>query len=197
MRWAQESGARGHGVDISEVFLGAARARADELGVAGNVTFERADAATYVAEPGGYHIASCMGATWIGGGLAGTIELMRPAVKAGGLLLVGEPFWVDPPPAGAYQALDCEPEEFTSLGGTLERFHAAETELVEMVLADGDDWDRYVAAQWWTLTLWLRGNPGAPSAADVRAFLDSARRSHLTYGRRYLGWGVFVLRPSR
>ena len=28
----------------------------------------------------------------------------------------------------------------------------------------------------------------------MRDFLDKARRSHLAFGRRYLGWGVFVLR---
>jgi hypothetical protein len=28
----------------------------------------------------------------------------------------------------------------------------------------------------------------------MRAYLHRSRRSHLAYGRRYLGWGVFVLR---
>jgi hypothetical protein len=28
----------------------------------------------------------------------------------------------------------------------------------------------------------------------MRAYLDDDRRAHLAYQRRYLGWGVFVLR---
>lgn len=196
-RWAQTFGAKGHGVDISEVFLGAARARAAELDVAERVTFEHGDAGAHVAEPRGYDVVSCLGAAWIGGDLAGTIELMRPAAAGDGLLLVGEPFWIDPPAPGAYEAIGCTPDEFTSLAGTLEWFEAAEVDLVEMVLADGDDWDRYAAAQWWTLTQWLHEHPDSPQLSEVQAFRDAARRSHLSYGRRYLGWGVFVLRPLR
>ena len=30
----------------------------------------------------------------------------------------------------------------------------------------------------------------------MREFLEKSRRSHLEYGRRYLGWGVFVLLPA-
>jgi SAM-dependent methyltransferase len=193
-RWAQAYGSGGHGVDISAVFLPVATARAAELGVSGRVTFELGDAGRHAAPAGGYDIASCIGATWIGAGLAGTIELMRPAVRPGGLLLVGEPYWTEPPPDGALAALSIGPDEFVPLPGTLERFEASGVALVEMVLADGDTWDRYVAAQWWTLTEWLRAHPDDERVPAVREFLDTSRRSHLAYQRRYLGWGVFVLR---
>jgi SAM-dependent methyltransferase len=200
-RWAAHFGVAGVGVDLSEVFLAAARARADELGVADRVRFEHGDASqvdvepgSFNVEPGSFDIVSCIGATWIGGGLAGTIELMRPALRPDGLLLVGEPYWHEDPPPEAHTALDLGPGEFTSLVGTLERFEAAGTRLVEMVLADGDSSDRYVASQWWTVTEWLRDNGDDPDAPAMREYLDNARRSHLAYGRRYLGWGVFVLR---
>lgn len=98
--------------------------------------------------------------------------------------------------ADRFPALGLGPDLFTSLAGTLDRFTAAGTELVEMVLADGDSWDRYAAGQWWTVERWLRANPDHPDAPGMREFLDTGRRSHLAYGRRYLGWGVFVLRPA-
>ncbi len=121
---------------------------------------------------------------------------MRPTLRPGGLLLVGEPFWHEEPPPEAHAALGLGHGDFTSLVGTLDRLEAAGTQLVEMVLADGDSWDRYVAAQWWTVTEWLRVNGDDPEAPEMRDFLDNARRSHLAYGRRYLGWGVFVARAS-
>ena len=65
-----------------------------------------------------------------------------------------------------------------------------------MVLADEDSWDRYLGAQWWTVAAWLDGHPGHPDAAEMREYLNRSRRSHLAYGRRYLGWGVFVLRAA-
>jgi hypothetical protein len=57
-------------------------------------------------------------------------------------------------------------------------------------------WDRYVASQWHTVSDWLLANPDDPEAPDMRRYLDNSRRSHLAYGRRYLGWGVFVLRVT-
>jgi SAM-dependent methyltransferase len=190
-RWAERFGSTGHGVDLSEVFLAAARERARELDVA--VTFEHGDAGRYRAEPGSYDVVACLGATWIGGGLAGTIELMRPALAPGGLLLVGEPYWIEEPPEAAYEALGCAPDDFVSLPGTLDRFEAAGMELVEMVMADPDDWDRYIASQWWTIREWLKRNPDHADAGAMREFARTARRSHVAYNRRYLGWGVFVL----
>jgi SAM-dependent methyltransferase len=194
-RWAQRFGIEGLGVDLSEVFLAAATARAAELGVADRVRFEHGDAGQFQAEPAAWDVVSCIGATWIGGGLAGTIGLMRPALRPGGLLLVGEPYLTEPPPEAAFAALEIEPGEFTSLVGMLDRFEAAGTSLVEMVLADGDGWDRYAAEQWWTVSRWLDAHGDSPDAPAMRDFLQRNRRSHLEYGRRYLGWGVFVLRP--
>lgn len=193
-RWAADHGIEGVGVDISEVFLDAAHRRAAELGVAGRVRFERGDAGAYRAEPGSFDVVSCLGATWIGGGVQGTIALMLPPLKPDGILLVGEPYWVDGPPAGAYEALGFGPDDFVSLAGTFDRFEASGMEVLEMVLADPGSWDRYVASQWWTLSDWIRANPDDPDVAGVREFLERCRRSHVEYGRRHLGWGVFVLR---
>ena len=195
-RWAARFGIEGLGVDISEVFLAVARKRADELGVADQVRFVSGDAGRFEAHARSYDIVSCIGATWIGGGLAGTIDLMRPALRPGGLMLVGEPYWTEPPPKDALTAMGCKPEDFTSLAGTLDRFEAAGMRLVEMVIADGDTWDRYVASQWWTVSQWLDVHRDDPDAPAMREFLDKSRRSYLEYGRRYLGWGVFVLLPN-
>ncbi len=195
-RWALEFGIGGLGVDISEVFVPAARARAKELGVADRVRFERADAAAFETEPASYDVVSCIGATWIGAGLVGTVELMSRSLRPGGLLLVGEPYWTEEPPAGAYASVGVEPGDFRTLAGTLDRIESAGAELVEMVLADGDSWDRYAAAQWWNVWEWLRDNPDSADAPEMRTHLTESRRAHLEYQRRYLGWGVFALRTA-
>lgn len=192
-RWAEWFGVTGVGIDISEVFVPAALARAAELGVGDRVRFERADASSVAVDQAAYDVVSCIGATWIGGGVAGTIHLMRPALRPGGLLLVGEAFWYEDPPEQAYGELGVTRGEFTSLLRTQDRIESAGAEIVEMVLADGDSWDRYVAAQWGATERWLRTHPDHPDAPEMRGFRDQARRSYLAYGRRYLGWGVFVL----
>ncbi|GAA3736494.1 SAM-dependent methyltransferase [Micromonospora maritima] len=86
--WARDHGITGTGVDISTVFTAAARDRATELGVADRVRFVHGDAAAYVpARP--VDVACCVGETWIGGGVPGTLELLDRALRPGGMALVG------------------------------------------------------------------------------------------------------------
>ena len=193
-QWARRWGITGVGVDISKVFLAAAHQRAAELGVGEHVTFVEGDAAQYVAEAHAFDIVSCIGATWIGSGLVGTLRLMLPALSPGGLLLVGEPYWKTPPPEEAYAAEGVGKDDFTSLEGTLDRIESVGLELVEMVLASEESWDRYVTPQWHVVDAWLRAHPDADDAPALREWIARGKRSYLRYGRAYLGWGVFVLK---
>jgi SAM-dependent methyltransferase len=193
-QWASQYGITGTGVDISTVFLEAAKARAYELNVSDKLNFVEANAAQYPQDYHEYDLVSCIGATWIGNGVVGTLELMKPALKPGGLLLIGEPYWIDMPPSEAYAVMGIAEDEFASLFGTLERFELAGVELIETVLADADSWDRYVAPQWRTISDWLRDNPNDPDAPALREWHRQNQQSYLAYTRRYLGWGVFVLR---
>jgi len=193
-RWAEWFGSGGVGVDLSPVFSAAARARAVELEVADRLEIVTGDAAAYDAAPAAFDIVSCIGATWIGGGLAGTVDLLRPALKPGGLILIGEPFWSEPPTPECLAAHDMSPDDYASLEGTFKRLHFAGLELVEMVLATPETWDRYEASQWMTVTDWLAANPTDPDHDAMVRFRDDNRRTYLRWGRRYLGWGVFVTR---
>jgi SAM-dependent methyltransferase len=193
-RWAEWFGSSGVGVDLSAVFAAAARARAIELGVADRVEIVEGDAAAYRAEAGAFDLVGCIGATWIGGGLGGTVELLRPALRPGGLMLIGEPFWNEVPPEECIAAHGFAWDDFTSLEGTFDRLDYAGLELVEMVLATPASWDRYEASQWMAVTDWLAANPDDPDRDAMVRFRDDGRRTYLRWGRRYLGWGVFVTR---
>ncbi|MEM8863257.1 MAG: SAM-dependent methyltransferase, partial [Chloroflexota bacterium] len=143
-----------------------------------------------------FDIVSCIGATWIGNGLTGTLQLMEQALKSDGLMLVGEPFWHDSPPDAAYDMMGTGKDEFKSLEGTLDRIESAGFELVEMVLANHEGWDRYMGPQWMAVDDFLRQNPDFADASELRDWNNNGRRSYLKYGRKYLGWGVFVLRKT-
>ena len=66
-------------------------------------------------------------------------------------------------------------------------------DVVEMVLADQEGWDRYEAAKWLTMRRWLEANPNDDFAKDVRAKLTLEPIRYAAYTREYLGWGVFAL----
>jgi SAM-dependent methyltransferase len=200
--WAEWFGASSVGVDLSDVFVAEARARARELGVADRVEIVGGEAAAYAREtaahePATFDIVSCLGATWIGNGLAGTIELMRPLARPGGTILIGEPFLEEPMPAEGFAALGFGPDDYVSLERTLDRFDAAGLEVVEMIAADARGWERYEAGQWSAVARWLDANPDDTDHAAMRNFLEEGRRNYATWGRRYLGWAVFVTRPRR
>ena len=186
----------GVGVDVYATYIHSSRARAAELGVEQRVEFVHEDASTYEPTLDAFDVVSCIGATWIGGGLAGTLRLMRARVRDDGWLLAGDVFWNEEPPAEVKRALGYG-DEVTDLAGTLERCESANLDLVEMVLADHATWDRYAASQWLNVSRWLDDNPDDGDAADVRQTRDASRRQYLRYDRQYLGWGVFVLRPLK
>jgi SAM-dependent methyltransferase len=192
--WARDHGITGTGVDLSQLFSEQAKLRAQELGVADRVKFIHGDAAGYVSDDKA-GVAACLGATWIGGGVIGTIELLARSLRPGGIILIGEPYWRQLPPTEdvAKGCLAGSISEFLTLPELIASFGEHDYDVVEMVLADQDGWDRYEAAKWLTMRRWLEANPGDELAEEVRAKLTSEPERHAAYTREYLGWGVFAL----
>ncbi|NWF68376.1 MAG: class I SAM-dependent methyltransferase [Chloroflexi bacterium] len=192
-QWALHYGVIGVGVDISPVFIAAARARGFDLAVWDKVSWVEAAAAEYPAEHHQFDIVSCLGATWIGGGLLGTLALMRVALnKAGGTLLIGEPYWLETPPAEAYTALEIQPDTFTTLEGTQARLKSAGAEIKDILLATPEGWDAYVNERAQAVAHWLETRAADADAAALRDWDERERRAYQQYERPYLGWGVFV-----
>lgn len=192
--WARDHGITGIGIDMSQLFSAQARQRAEQLGVTDRVSFIHNDAAGYVADEK-CDIAACVGATWIAGGVAGTITLLAKSLKPGGIIVIGEPYWRQMPAAkdiaqacGAGSVAD-----FLSLADLVSFFDKLGYDLVEMVLADQEGWDRYEAAKWLTMRRWLEANPNDDFAQEVREQLRTSPGRHVTFTRKYLGWGVFAL----
>ncbi|MCW3149701.1 class I SAM-dependent methyltransferase [Stutzerimonas stutzeri] len=192
--WARDHGVIGTGVDMSQLFSEQAKRRAVELGVADQVRFIHADAAGYVADEK-VDVAACVGATWIGGGVAGTIELLTRSLHTGGIILIGEPYWRQLPPTEevAKGCLANSISDFLMLPELLASFGRLGYDVVEMVLADQDGWDRYEAAKWLTMRRWLEANPGDELANEVRTKLTTEPERYAAFTREYLGWGVFAL----
>ncbi|MFN3988523.1 MAG: SAM-dependent methyltransferase [Rhodocyclaceae bacterium] len=194
--WAGDYGIGGTGVDMSQLFSDQAKRRAEELGVADRVEFIHGDAAGYVSSEK-VSVAACVGATWIAGGVAGTIELLSRSLRADGIMLIGEPYWRRLPPTEevAKGCLANAITDFLELPELIASFGRLGYDVVEMVLANQDGWDRYEAAKWLTMRRWLEANPDDELAGEVRSKLASEPVRHTTYTREYLGWGVFALMP--
>ena len=194
--WARDHGIVGTGIDLSQLFTEQAKRRAEELGVADRVEFIHGDATGYVSDQKA-GVAACVGASWIGGGIAGTIALLAQSLGPGGIILIGEPYWRQMPPTEdvARGCFAGSISDFLGLPELLASFGRLGYDVVEMVLADQDSWDRYEAAKWLTMRRWLEANPDDELAKEVRSQLSSEPERYAAYTREYLGWGVFALMP--
>jgi len=192
--WARDHGIFGIGIDMSQLYTKQAKLRAEELGVADRVKFIHGDASGFVSDEK-VSVAACVGATWIAGGVAGTIELLARSLRTGGIILIGEPYWRQLPPTEDVAKM-CHANsisDFLMLPELLASFGSHGYDVVEMILADQNDWDRYEAAKWLTMRRWLEANLDDELAKDVRAELTSGPVRYATYTREYTGWGIFAL----
>jgi len=89
---ARDYGVIGTGIDMSQLYTEQAKRRAEKLGVADQVKFIHGDAAGFVSDEKA-SVAACLGATWIAGGVVGTIEASGAEPPPRRIILIGEPFW--------------------------------------------------------------------------------------------------------
>jgi SAM-dependent methyltransferase len=183
------------GIEISPDFRAVAVERIEAAGLSDRVTFRLGNAAEESLAEGAYDAALCLGASFVWGGLAGTLDALEPAVRPGGHVVVGEPFWRSLPLPADYEDRN---EPFTTLDGTVTIFEASGLPVVSVIASSEDDWDRYETQHWNAVERWLAENPGDPDAAEIRARHERWKRSYLRHGREYLGWAIFVgwKRPS-
>ncbi len=178
-----------HGIERAPEFVEAGRERVRAAGVEHLVEIVEADAHAVPLEAGAWDAVLCLGATFVWDDLAGTLAALTPAVRAGGHVVVGEPFWRSwPLPRGT------DDQGWVSLHDTASRFEAAGLSLQSMIASNEDDWDRYESLHWRALEEWLAANPRDPDATEIRERHEHARDDYLAYQRELLGWAIFVAR---
>lgn len=177
---ASTFGCRIVGVEVREAFAAEARARIASSGLGTLVEVHTGDAKTFPLEPSAWDAALCLGAAFVWGNIGDAAAAMVPAVKRGGFVAIGEPYWKTPSQAD---------DGYLDLAATADRFTATGVALTGIIAASEDDWDRYESLHWRALEEWLATQTGAD---DVRAEHERHPREHLTYRREQLGWAIFV-----
>jgi SAM-dependent methyltransferase len=176
-------------IELSPDFHATAVERAAERGLSHLVSFRLGDASEAELEPEGYDAALCLGASFAYGGLAETIDALAAAVRPGGHVVVGEPYWRRLPLPDGYEERD---EPYTTLEGTVHVFEAKGFPVVSVIASSEDDWDRYETLHWQAVEEWLAANPADPAADDIRSRHERWKRIYLRHGRDCCGWAIFV-----
>ncbi|MFN8474002.1 MAG: class I SAM-dependent methyltransferase [Anaerolineae bacterium] len=190
--WGTAFGISGVGVELRPKSCERARQKLAERGLAERIEIVCMSASEYAFEKHAWDVAVCMGATFIWGGWRPTLHMLSTALRPGGRLVVGEPYWrrSEVPPAFAQRE---------QIHTEYDLFHLAWQEGLDVeyvVRSSEDDWDRYEADNWRGLLAWLRENPGAPERGEVAATLRESQSEYTRHVREYFGWALYVLTPS-
>jgi cyclopropane fatty-acyl-phospholipid synthase-like methyltransferase len=186
---AGEFGCRISGVELSPDFHAVAVERAAAAGLSDLLSFEVRDGAEATFGSEEYDAALCLGASFVFGSLADTVDALAPAVRPGGHVVVGEPFWKRLPLPDDYED---RRDPWTTLEGTVTIFETSGLPVVSVIASSEDDWDRYETLHWQSVERWLADNPDDPDAPDIRTRHERWKRVFLRYGRDVLGWAIFV-----
>ncbi len=186
---AREFGCRITGVERAPEFASVARERVAAAGLNGRIEIVERDATEFELESERYDVAMCLGASFVWGGLEGTLVALAPTVRGAGHVVVGEPYWRRwPLPEGVAD------EGFVALAETAARFANAGLRLETLIASSPDDWDRYETLHWRALEEWLDANPDDPDADELRRRHEAYRDEYLHRQRELLGWAIFAAR---
>ena len=195
IRIAESHNIKGVGVDLSPDFIRDARSEAERRVQPPSTLelFEMRGEHFESDEP--FDVVLCLGASWIYGGLKGTLESLQRFVKPHGLLVVGEPYWIKSPEPEYIRQLEasrmeldgeCTHAENVAIGvasGLAPLFSLVSTQA---------DWDNYEWHRVRAAELYALQNPEDP---DVPALLKRARLTrdlYLKFGRDSIGWAIYL-----
>ena len=195
IRLADAYDVRGIGIDLSPFFIADAQSRLNARASSNGITFTEMDGADFKPdEPHSLDLVSCIGASWIFGGHANTLETLIGMVRPGGWVIVGEPYWQQEPSEYYLAASGCGREDFGSHSSNAEAGERQGMELVHTIVSSKDDWDRYEGLQWFATAEYARTHPDDPDLAEVAERVNKAKAAYLHWGRDTLGWAIYVFR---
>ena len=192
--WAEHFGISGVGIELREACCKRARKKISKKGLEDRLDIIQADGSKYRSK-GNYDFAVCLGASFIWGGFGPTVRNLKKAVRFGGKLAVGEPYWNSLPVPKEYVKRLGE-YVFHTEHGLLELARKEGYDFEYIVRSSLDDWDRYETGNWYGLQKWLEQNPRDPDRKQVIEWLHKNQEEYLRWVRQYLGWAVYLMRPT-
>lgn len=185
-----EPTATGVGVDRDPALIERAQANAAARGLQDRVRLECADVTGW---SGAADVAIVIGSSHAWGGTRAVLDAVGPLLRPGGRLLLGEGIWEQPPTPAALEALDAQPDEFTTLAGLVDLCLACDYRLLGASTATLTEWDDFESRYCAGRERWLLANPDAADAGEARAEIDRHRHGWLHGYRGVLGFAYVTL----
>lgn len=194
-RLAEAYGVSCVGIDLSPFFITEAERKFKARVPGAQVAFLQMNGADFEPdEPHSFAVASCIGASWVYGGHAGTLDSLTSMVLPGGWVIAGEPFWLHEPSEEYLQASGQAREVFGTHAGNVEVGEKLGLDFVYTLVSNKDDWDRYEGLQWYATAEYVRSHPEDPDLSELLSRVAKEKTAYLRWGRDTLGWAIYVFR---
>jgi SAM-dependent methyltransferase len=197
IRLAEAYGVSGMGIDLSPFVVAEAESRLRARAPTAQIEYLQMNGADFQPdEPHSFALASCIGASWVFGGHASTLEALRRMVVPGGWVIAGEPYWRQEPSEEYLQASGFTREAFGTHAGNAEAGERLGLDLVHTLVSSQDDWDRYEGLQWYAADEYVRSHPDDPDLPELMQRVAQGRSAYLGWGRDIVGWAIYVFRRA-
>ena len=188
--------ASGVGIDLNAAFLTEAQATAAGRVPAEQLELAQRDAASFVAAPGSFDVALCVGSTHALGGYREALSTLKRWVREDGYLLIGEGYWKCEPDQEYLAFLGAARSDLLSHEGNIALARAAEWRLLRAEVSSAEEWDAYEGLYASSIEQYVSEHPHEPESAEWRARIDRWQEAYQRWGRRTLGFGLYLLRKT-
>jgi SAM-dependent methyltransferase len=184
------------GVDISPYFVADARAKIEQAGLGSAIEIVEDNGSAYDGKPSSFDAAVCLGASWIWGGLEGTLRALTSWAKPGGIVVVGEPFWRSTPSPQHLEAAKLSASSFDTHLGNAQTGLRLGLGLLHSIVSSEDDWDQYEGYGWYAAEKYSIRNRSDPDVPELMTKMRESRHHYLQWGRNEIGWAVYLFQKD-
>ncbi len=183
----------GIGIDKSPFCVSDCKANKEERAPDADIEYLLMDAADYKTEEQ-FDLTCCMGASWIYGGIKGTLEALNKMTKPGGIIIAGEPYWLKEPSPEYLKADEMERSTFHTHMENVLMGDEFGLKCGYTLASDHEDWDHYETLHWWSAAEYVDANPDDPDNKEILENAKKYRAIYLKWGRDTMNWCLYVYR---
>jgi cyclopropane fatty-acyl-phospholipid synthase-like methyltransferase len=195
IRLAELYNISGTGIDISSYHFKDCQKKKNERVPNSDIKLLEMDGAKYKPENNElFDLTMCIGACFVYGGLIGTIIALKKMTKPGGMIIIGEPYWLKEPDDEYLKMSGLKKVEFNSHYKNIDTGEKEGLNCIYTLVSSHDDWDHYETLQWWSAYDYVTVNPDDPDNSELLNKINKAKTEYLLYGRDTLGWAIYVFK---
>jgi len=195
IRLAEMYGISGIGIDASPYFIKDCRQKKEARVPSADIEFLEMEGASYSNEANElFGLTACIGASFAYGGLENTITALKKMTRPKGLILIGEPYWLQEPDPQYLKQSGLGKEDISTHLGNIESAQKQGLACIYTMVSNKDDWDHYETLQWWSTIDYMESNPDDKDNAELTEKLSKTKYEYLSYGRDTVNWAIYVFK---